>query len=163
MLCKYLHNIGNMSSQILSIFYLSGFDHFIIHDLKLKYMVHYMDDICLLHKDKEYLKECLVLIKDYLKKLKLEVNEKKTRIVSVENGETFLGIRYLCINHRIIEKVVSSKIQFIKKHIRRYRYLYLRGDKTLESYFSMYQNYKHNYKIFKIKKVIEDETKISIL
>ena len=91
--------IGNMTSQILSIFYLSGLDHFIIHDLKLKYMVHYMDDICILHKDKEYLKECLVLIKDYLRNLKLEVNEKKTRIVSVRDGVIFLGIRYVCINH----------------------------------------------------------------
>ena len=34
--------LGAMTSQFLSIFYLSGLDHFIIHDLKLKYMVHYM-------------------------------------------------------------------------------------------------------------------------
>ena len=35
--------IGNVSSQILSIFYLYKLDHFIVHDLKLKYYVRYMD------------------------------------------------------------------------------------------------------------------------
>lgn len=59
--------------------------------------------------------------------------------------------------------MISSKVRSIKSHIRHYRYLYLCGDKTLESYFSMYQNYKHNYTSCKIKKVIEQETKISFL
>ena len=58
---------------------------------------------------------------------------------------------------------MSSKVRSIKSHIRDYRYLYLCGYKTLESYFSMYQNYKHHYKNFKIKKVIEHEIKISFL
>lgn len=35
--------IGNMTSQILSIFYLYKLDHYIIHNLNLKYMVRYMD------------------------------------------------------------------------------------------------------------------------
>ena len=35
--------IGNMTSQFLSIYYLNKLDHFIVHDLKLKYYVRYMD------------------------------------------------------------------------------------------------------------------------
>ena len=35
--------IGNMTSQFLSIFYLYKLDHYIVHDLKLKYYVKYMD------------------------------------------------------------------------------------------------------------------------
>lgn len=49
--------IGNVSSQILSIFYLSRLDHFIIHDLKCKYMVRYCDDLIIFHHNKEYLQE----------------------------------------------------------------------------------------------------------
>ena len=33
--------LGAMTSQFLSIFYLNGLDHYIVHDLHLKYMVHY--------------------------------------------------------------------------------------------------------------------------
>lgn len=36
-------SIGNMTSQFLSIFYLYKLDHYIVHDLKLKYYVKYMD------------------------------------------------------------------------------------------------------------------------
>lgn len=35
--------IGNMSSQYLAIFYLSGIDHYIIHDLGIRHYVRYMD------------------------------------------------------------------------------------------------------------------------
>ncbi len=35
-------SLGAMTSQFLSIFYLSGLDHYIVHDLHFKYMVHYM-------------------------------------------------------------------------------------------------------------------------
>ena len=34
--------IGNMTSQFLSIFYLYKLDHYIVNDLKLKYMIRYM-------------------------------------------------------------------------------------------------------------------------
>ena len=48
--------IGNMTSQFLSIFYLYELDHKIIHDYKIKYYIHYMDDFILIDKDKNKLK-----------------------------------------------------------------------------------------------------------
>ena len=36
--------IGNLTSQFLSIYYLYQLDHFIVHNLHLKYYVRYMDD-----------------------------------------------------------------------------------------------------------------------
>ena len=41
--------IGNVCSQILSIFYLSSLDYYIIHTLKSKYMVRYCDDLIIFH------------------------------------------------------------------------------------------------------------------
>ena len=34
--------IGNMTSQFFAIYYLSGLDHFIIHNLHLKYYIRYI-------------------------------------------------------------------------------------------------------------------------
>lgn len=48
--------IGNMTSQFLSIYYLNKLDHFIVHDLKLKYYVRYMDDFIILDSDINKLK-----------------------------------------------------------------------------------------------------------
>lgn len=82
--------IGNMTSQFLSIFYLSFLDHYIIHDLHLTKMIRYMDDYIIFHKDKDYLKECLSKIVDKLgKEFKLKCNPKKTKIVKASQGFVF--------------------------------------------------------------------------
>ena len=61
-------SIGFMTSQILGIFYLNDLDHYIKEVLKIKYYVRYQDDFILLHHNKEYLKYCLSMIDNYLKK-----------------------------------------------------------------------------------------------
>lgn len=82
--------IGNMSSQVLAIFYLNDLDHYIKEDLRIKYYVRYQDDFLLFHQDKEYLKMCLSKIKDFLAKEKLVLN-KKTRLFNCNNNFMFLG------------------------------------------------------------------------
>ena len=60
--------IGNMSSQFLAILYLNELDHSIKNELKIKYYIRYMDDGVLIHRNKEYLKNCLDEIDKILKK-----------------------------------------------------------------------------------------------
>ena len=82
--------IGNMTSQFLSVFYLSFLDHYIIHDLHLPRMVHYMDDYIIFSNDKKYLEECLKKITRKLNDFfKLQLNPKKTSIVNVCEGFVF--------------------------------------------------------------------------
>lgn len=45
--------IGNMISQILAIFYLNDFDHFVKEDLKIKYYIRYQDNFLLFHEKKK--------------------------------------------------------------------------------------------------------------
>ncbi len=46
--------IGNLTSQFLSIYYLNRLDHYIVHDLKIKCYIRYMDDFILIHHDNDY-------------------------------------------------------------------------------------------------------------
>ena len=62
-------SIGNMTSQVLAIFYLNDMDHFIKEKLHIKYYVRYQDDFLLFHQSKEYLKYCLEQLKIFLKTL----------------------------------------------------------------------------------------------
>lgn len=82
--------IGNMSSQVLAIFYLNDLDHYIKEELKIKYYVRYQDDFILFHNSKEYLKECLEKIKEFLANEKLQLNS-KTRIYNSNGNIVFLG------------------------------------------------------------------------
>ena len=82
--------IGNMTSQFLSIFYLHKLDHFIVHDLKLKYYVRYMDDFIIMDKDLNKLKQAREIIVEKLEQeYKLKVNAKKTFIVNSKIGFAF--------------------------------------------------------------------------
>lgn len=82
--------IGNMTSQILAIFYLNDLDHYIKEELKIKYYIRYQDDFLLFHPSKEYLKVCLEKIKIFLEKDKLMLNN-KTRIYKSTDNFVFLG------------------------------------------------------------------------
>ena len=86
--------IGNMSSQVFALIYLNDLDHFIKETLKIEYYIRYMDDFILIHHDKEYLRECLKILEEELKKeYKLMLNE-KTQIINIKNGLDFLGFRF---------------------------------------------------------------------
>jgi hypothetical protein len=78
-------SIGNMTSQILAIFYLNDMDHFIKEKLKIQYYVRYQDDFLLFHPSKKYLQYCLKQITEFLEKEKLQLN-KKTRIFKSTNN-----------------------------------------------------------------------------
>lgn len=85
--------IGNLTSQIMANFYLSVLDHFVKHDLGIKMYGRYVDDFFLIHKDKEYLKQCLQEISGYLEReLGLRLAEKKVMLQRVRHGVKFLGV-----------------------------------------------------------------------
>ena len=101
--------IGNMSSQILAIFYLNDLDHFIKEKLKIKYYIRYMDDFVLLHPDKDYLKKCLLEITQKLDELKLALNS-KTQIIEIHNGINFLGYRFVLKKNKLYI-LMNSKVK----------------------------------------------------
>ena len=60
--------IGALVSQHLANFYLTGFDHWVKRDLKVRGYVRYMDDFLLFGPDKAFLKDRLRRIEAYLEK-----------------------------------------------------------------------------------------------
>lgn len=130
--------IGNMSSQFFAIFYLYKLDHFIVHDLRLKYYVRYMDDFVIFHHDKEYLKECMKIIRDKLLcEYKLCLN-KKSRIYEVGEGFDFLGYRFRVVNGKTVRRISGRSFRNVRGNIRR-------CDVGFGS-FNSYMNYCNSYK-----------------
>ena len=80
-----------------------------------------MDDVVILHNDKEYLKYCLDEITKMLDKYKLKLNS-KTQIVNCKEGFEFLGFRYVIKNKRLIIKIRNqTKRRFKRKMKTMYR------------------------------------------
>ena len=148
--------IGNMTSQFLAIYYLYKLDHYIVHDLKIKYMIRYMDDYILIHYDKNYLKKCLLDISEKLKKeYRLAVNAKKTKIYESNSGFNFLGYKFKVINNKTIVKISKCTIFRIRKRIKYIIKNY--SNSNFCYYYNSFSNYYNSFKYsksFKIKRTI---------
>lgn len=150
-------SLGAMTSQFLSIFYLYKLDYYIIHKLNLKDIVHYMDDIVIFHHDKDYLYECLDKIKMMLNSdFKLEINEKKTKIVSSYEGFTFLGYKFFIRNNKTIIKIKKDTLVKIKKRVKNLKFLYDKEYISFEKVFCSLNTYLYSFKYasnFKVVKI----------
>lgn len=126
-------SIGNMTSQILAVFYLNDLDHFIKEELKIKYYVRYQDDFLLFHESKEYLKICLNKISEFLKNEKLTLN-KKTRIYNSNNNFIFLGRN---------KNKKYARYRTVKRRLKKKKYYYEKGIVPLYSLISSKICYKN--------------------
>lgn len=116
-------SIGNMTSQILAIFYLNDMDHFIKENLKIQGFIRYQNDFLLFHQSKKYLKYCLKEIQRFLEKEGLKLN-KKTRLYKNTDNFIFIG-RNKFGNY--------SKYRTIRRRIKKREYLYYKGSISISS------------------------------
>ena len=112
--------IGDQTSQVFELIYLLELNHYIKEDLRIKYLLNYMDDFVLIHHDKRYLEYCLKCIENKLKtSYKLEINKNKTKMDNIKNGIDFLGYRFYIKNNRILMKLKNSTKKKFKKKVKK--------------------------------------------
>ncbi len=131
--------IGNMTSQVLAIFYLNDLDHFIKEVLNIKYYVRYQDDFLLFHPSKDYLKDCFIKIKKFLDKEKLTLNH-KSRLYKCTNNFIFLGRN---------KNGKYSKYRTIKRRLKKKQFLYDNKKIPITSLSSSIISYKYLCKNYK--------------
>ena len=84
--------IGNLTSQVFANFYMDSFDHFVKHDLKIRYYGRYVDDFVIVHEDKGYLKKVIPILSEYLQTvLQVTIHPKKIYLQHNSKGVKFLG------------------------------------------------------------------------
>lgn len=73
---------------------MSMLDHYIKHDLGIRWYGRYVEDFFLVHNDKNYLKECrdkiILFVED---KIRMAINYKKTYLQRCDKGVGFLGVK----------------------------------------------------------------------
>ena len=131
--------IGNMSSQIIATFYLDELDKYIKYELNVSH-IRYMDDIILMHYDKEYLKKCLKSVEIILKKYKLNLN-KKTKIYNSNEEVEFLGFRFCIIHGRTIMKLTNKTKKRFKRKIKYLIKKYKEGVISFDEYRCVRDSY----------------------
>ena len=132
-------NLGSECPQIYATFYPTQLDNW----FKIVEGIHsygrYMDDMkfIVLEKDRaEYLVDGAI---DILKSLKLEMNEKKTQIIKLSHGFTYLQTKYDIDNGHLITRPTHKKIARERKKLVRYKDLV---DTNRVSTYDVYLWYK---------------------
>lgn len=109
--------IGNLTSQLWANVYGTLVDRFLCQTLKMKHFVRYMDDIVILHNNRDVLRGVFDFLELYVSyRLKLRFSHWSIRPVSL--GVNFLGYR-IFNSYKLLRKqsVVRAKRK-IKKHIK---------------------------------------------
>ena len=147
--------IGNVTSQILAIFYLNRIDYFIKENLGCKYYIRYMDDGIIFGYDKEKLKRIKSVIEKELLKEKLELN-KKTNIYKLSNGFTFIGYRFILRNNKLVIRINNKAKTRIKRKI---KYLSVYDKEKLVRVKASYYGYmkRASTKFLQYKLAIKDK------
>jgi len=91
--CDDIHGIavGNLTSQIFANFYLSLLDHYIVDVLGYTHYGRYVDDFYILGYNKQQMLLDFKKIKQFVKDLDMDVNEKKFYFQHYKHGVQFIG------------------------------------------------------------------------
>lgn len=135
--------LGSQITQLIQLAVLDKLDHYIKEELKIKYFVRYMDDLVLIHNDKEYLKKCLYEITINIESLGLKLNAKKTQIFPLKQGINFLGFKFkLTDTGKVIRLLLKENIKIRKRKLRKYKSLVDEGKMTREKADECYKAWK---------------------
>jgi len=141
--------IGSQVSQILAVSYPNDIDHFIKQELGIKYYARYMDDSYLIHRDKEYLQHCLDVLTEKYSALGIKLNAKKTQIIKLSHGFTFLKARcFLTESGAVVMKPYRKSISRMRRKMKKFRKMVDAQTMTLDDVLCAYNSWRGYIKGF---------------
>lgn len=114
--------LGSQISQVLALASANSLDHFVKEVLRIRGYGRYMDDGYLIHHSKEYLHHCMKEIEEICAALEIKLNKKKTHIVKLSHGFTWLKARvYLTKTGKVIRKICKNSITRMRRKLKKLR------------------------------------------
>jgi hypothetical protein len=139
--------LGSQVSQIAAIYFPSQLDHFVKDFKGEKFYGRYMDDLYIIHHDKEHLKHLLSDTETVCASLKLTINKKKTRIVKLSSGVEFLKGKYILLSSgKILRRPCKESTKRMRRKLKKFRALIDCGKMDCRDLRTAYQSWRGNYK-----------------
>lgn len=141
--------LGNLTSQFFANIYLNELDQFVKQKLRAKYYIRYVDDFVILHQSRMQLAEFKDKIDTFLKEnLELKLHPFKSKILELEKGIPFLGMRIFYHHKLLVKKNMrkfEKKMEVMKKD---YFAEMIAREKVLEKYegWIAYASHANTYK-----------------
>ena len=142
-------DIGDQTSQDLSIFYPYKIDNYVKIVRGVKYYGRYMDDSYIIAPTKEELWDIYAGIKEIADSLGIFINEKKTHITKLSNGFRFLQIKYILTDSgKVIQKINQKRITAMRRKLKKLAVKVKNGErnyKDIENMFKGWMGSHHKY------------------
>ncbi|MDD4290229.1 MAG: reverse transcriptase/maturase family protein [Patescibacteria group bacterium] len=130
--------IGNLTSQLFANIYMNEFDIFMKHKLRIFNYARYTDDFIIVSINREYLKEILIPIQEFLNtNLKLSLHPNKISICVCHRGVDFLG--YTILPHYKLLRTKTKRRMFRK--LKERTNLFKQGKLSEDSFNQSLQSY----------------------
>lgn len=148
--------LGSQISQTMALASANRLDHFVKEVLRIKGYGRYMDDGYLLHPSKEYLKTCLEAIKAICKELEIKLNVKKTQIVKISHGFSFLKVRFfLTKTGKVIRRMHRAGIVRMRKKLKAFQRMVAEGKMQVDDVHASFQSWQAYTKNFNGHKTLQ--------
>lgn len=141
--------IGSPISQITGLLLPTAIDNYV----KTVKQVHcynvYMDDRIIIHPDKQFLKELLENIGVIAQELGIHINRKKTQIIKLSHGFTWLKTRYIITDSgKIIKKIPHDIVTAQRRKMKKMARMVVDGEIPLEYFENQYKSWAGGKKLY---------------
>lgn len=134
--------LGSQVSQVLAPAIPGGMDHFIKEILGVKYYGRYMDDFYLIHQDKDFLKTCMEAIRIKCAEVGLTLSDRKTQIVKLSHGFTFLKVRtHVTPSGHIVRRIYPRSVTRQRRKLKKLRKMMDAGTVTPADVYNSFQSW----------------------
>lgn len=135
--------LGSQISQILALASANRLDHYIKEVCGIRGYGRYMDDGYLIHPDKAYLQKCLEGIKAICDELEITLNTKKTQIVKLSHGFTYLKVRYYLLpSGKVVKKIYRRSVTKMRHKLKAFQQKVADGIMTYKDVYQSWQSWR---------------------
>lgn len=154
--------LGSQISQDIALVAPNKLDHTIKDCERMRCYIRYMDDGIILHNSKQRLRELMNTIITVCDGLGMKLNKKKTRIVKMTKGFTFLKVRYsITDTGKVVKKIAKSGIVRMRRKLKKFKKLVEKGEMTRDDVFYSLRSWLGNAK--KVAKTYRARKKMLVL
>lgn len=135
--------LGSQISQVCALVSANRLDHYIKEVLGIKGYGRYMDDGYLIHRSKKYLGYCLERIKAVCEELGIVLNTKKTAIVKLSHGFSWLKIRmYLTPSGKVVKKIYKRSVTRMRRKLKKLYVKMKAGKLSYKDVYTAWQSWR---------------------
>lgn len=135
--------LGSEPNQILAVAFASPIDHYVTETLGIKLYGRYMDDTYCIHESKEHLKCVLEAIEAKATEYGIVINRKKTHIVKLSHGFTWLKKKISYGNNgRIVMRPCRASVTRERRRLKKQRKMLDDGRLNMDQIIRSYQSWR---------------------